>query len=141
MVLVTLIGELQAKIGNEFIYLGPILNCKNCNLKKICSNMKIGGKYKITKIRDVHHECKIHEGGVRVIEVEKLPRNAAIDAKLAIEGSLVNLKPPKCNQRGCENYNLCHPYGIEDGRYKIIKVGEEIKCPKDSKLKKILIDE
>ena len=48
-VLVTVIGELQAKIGNTFIYLGPMLNCKNCNLKKICSNMKKGGKYKVTK--------------------------------------------------------------------------------------------
>lgn len=139
--LVTLIGEIQAKIGNEFIYLGPILNCKNCNLKKICSNMKTGGKYKITKIRDVHHDCKIHENGVRVVEVVTEPREITIETKLAIEGSVVNFKSSICNNRGCKYYVLCHPVGIEEGKFKIVNVGKEIKCQNGKKLKKILIDE
>lgn len=140
-VLVTVIGELQAKIGNTFIYLGPMLNCKNCNLKKICSNMKKGGKYKVTKKRDVHHDCKIHENGVRVVEVEIEPRETTIETKLAIEGSVVSFKTNKCNNRSCIQFNLCHPVGIHEGRYKIIKVGKEIKCPTEQKLKEILIEE
>lgn len=141
MVLVTLIGELQANIGNEFIYLGPILNCKHCNLKKICSNLKNGGKYKITKTRDVHHECQIHEIGVRVVEVEKEQRVTTIESKLAIEGSKVSFEKNKCNDLSCVHFELCHPYGLNDGRLKIIKIEKEIDCPNGYKLKRILIEE
>ena len=72
MVLVTLIGEHLAVEGEEFTYLGANNECRNCQLKTVCFNLKPGRKYRITKLRDKHHECDVHEGDVVVVEVEEL---------------------------------------------------------------------
>ncbi|PJB22268.1 MAG: hypothetical protein CO114_00925, partial [Euryarchaeota archaeon CG_4_9_14_3_um_filter_38_12] len=72
MVLVTLVGEKIAKKDNEFIYIGSLPECRGCKLKTVCFNLDEGRRYKITNIRDIHHDCKIHEGGVRIVEVEKI---------------------------------------------------------------------
>ena len=42
MPLVTLIGEKLAKKDFEFIYLGPINDCRNCKLKTVCFAFFIG---------------------------------------------------------------------------------------------------
>ncbi|MFA7622902.1 MAG: UPF0179 family protein, partial [Candidatus Methanomethylophilaceae archaeon] len=61
MVLVTLIGESQARIGNRFYYLGPSLECRECRFKNVCFNLEVGRMYEVTELRDVHHECEMHE--------------------------------------------------------------------------------
>jgi uncharacterized protein (UPF0179 family) len=72
MPLVTLIGEKLAKENDEFIYLGPQNDCKNCKLKTVCFNLKTGGRYKITKVRDKRHSCSLHEGNAAVVEVQEI---------------------------------------------------------------------
>ena len=72
MPLVTLIGEKLAKENEEFIYIGPQNDCKNCKLKTVCFNLKQGGHYKITKVRDKRHSCSVHDGNAAVVEVQEI---------------------------------------------------------------------
>jgi uncharacterized protein (UPF0179 family) len=90
MPLVTLIGEKLAKNEAEFIYIGPNNECRNCKLKTVCFNLKIGRKYKITNIRDKRHNCNVHEGTVAVVEVQEMPIITAIEKKYS-EGSKIKI--------------------------------------------------
>ncbi|MDH7507829.1 MAG: UPF0179 family protein [Methanomassiliicoccales archaeon] len=135
MVIVTLIGERQAKEGAEFTYRGPLTDCRECKLKAVCFNLDAGSVYRITALRDVHHECRIHEDGVRVVEVEKIPVRCAVMQKYALEGSVVTLEEIKCLNIGCDRYRICHPIGMEkNSKCKIAKVIGEINCPEGNKL-------
>jgi len=73
MTFVTLIGKKLAKKGNEFVYFGIAKDCRGCKLKMVCSNLKEGRRYRITNVRDKHHDCSLYEGGVVAVEIEKLP--------------------------------------------------------------------
>ena len=78
MVVVTLIGEDFAEVGKTFVFRGPITECRDCKLKGICFNLDAGCRYCVKEVRDVHHECRIHESGVCAAEVEKLNINGAV---------------------------------------------------------------
>ena len=99
MSLVTLIGEKLAKESDEFIYVGPNNECRNCKLKTVCFNLKLGRQYKIIKIREKRHSCNIHEGDVAVVEVQEMPITTTIDKKLS-EGSISKIEP-QC-------FKFCH---------------------------------
>lgn len=137
---VTLIGEKLAKKGNEFIYLGPQNDCKNCNLKTACFNLKPGRKYKITKIRENRHNCKIHEGKTAVIEVEEQPITITTPKNLK-QGEEIKITKTGCIHIGCINYEFCsNPYLQKEKTYKITKIIEEkIECPKELELQKVEI--
>lgn len=137
MTFVTLIGERMAKEGKEFIYLGIGGECKNCRLKTICSNLKKGRKYRITKVREKHHECKIHDGGVRAVEIEEMSIIAAVPSELA-EGTVANFRAIECKNIGCENFHYCHLL-IKEKKYRIEEVIEDIECPKGFDLKKVVL--
>ena len=129
MSLVTLIGEKLAKEGDEFIYLGPNNECRNCKLKTVCFNLKLGRQYKITKIRDKRHSCNVHDGDVVVVEVQEMPITTTIDKKLS-EGSTSKIEKKECANIGCTSYELCHNRALQKGKkYKITKVYESIDCP------------
>jgi hypothetical protein len=128
MPLVTLIGEKLAKEGNEFVYLGPQNDCKNCKLKTVCFNLKINRHYKITKIRDKKHSCNVHDGSAAVIEVQELPILTAIDKRLS-EGAETKIEKKECKNIGCEYYELCSVTIQRDKKYKITKTYESIECP------------
>ena len=68
MTLVTLVGERLANEDEEFVYLGPNNECKNCKLKTVCFNLKPGRQYKITNVREKQHNCNVHEGNVVVVQ-------------------------------------------------------------------------
>ena len=142
MAIVTLIGENLAKKGMEFVYVGPLTECRDCKLRNACFNLEPGRMYKITKVRDTKHECKIHEGGkVRAVEVEKVPVEAAIPAKMAVEGTMIRFEPEKCMNLGCENYALCNPLGLKEGsKYRIKKIKGDVKCPEGNTLKLVLLE-
>src|SRR5512136_1822221 len=106
MVLVTLIGEHLAVEGEEFTYLGSSNECKNCQLKTVCFNLKPGRRYRITKLRDKHHECGIHDGNVVVVEVEELPVTVAITEE-PTEGGTTTLKKKECKNIGCDFFEIC----------------------------------
>ena len=81
MPLVTLIGEKLAKENEEFIYIGPQNDCKNCKLKTVCFNLKQGSQYKIIKVRDKRHNCSVHEGSAAVIEVQEITNTTSENNK------------------------------------------------------------
>ena len=128
MPLVTLIGEKLAKEDNEFIYLGPDNDCRNCKLKTVCFNLKPGRHYKITKIRDKRHNCSIHDGNAAVIEVQEMPIFTAINKKLS-EGCETKIEKKECRNIGCPHYELCNNIALQkDKNYKITETYESIDC-------------
>jgi len=136
MSLVTLIGEKLAKESDEFIYVGPNNECRNCKLKTVCFNLKLGRQYKIIKIREKRHSCNIHEGDVAVVEVQEMPITTTIDKKLS-EGSISKIEKRECGNIGCISYELCHNRALQKGKkYKIITVYESIDCPLKYNLQK-----
>ncbi|RLF49853.1 MAG: hypothetical protein DRN20_00970 [Thermoplasmata archaeon] len=129
MVMITLLDENSAKVGFEFIFMGPIQNCKDCKLKNVCFNLDIGGKYRVTKVREKKHQCKVHMGNVMVVEVEKVPLEICVDTKSAIEGSMVMLGQRDCMYPKCENYRRCFPLGVRrDAKFKVKSVGKKANC-------------
>jgi uncharacterized protein (UPF0179 family) len=135
MVIITLIGERQAKQGYRFIYKGPLTDCRDCRLKAVCFNLDAGGEYRIKELRDVHHDCRIHEDGVRVVEVEKMPVDCAIQQKMAIDGSTITYDEVRCNNMGCRHYRLCHPHAlVRNSKYRVAKVLGDVKCPEGHRL-------
>jgi uncharacterized protein len=141
MVLVTLVGEQLAVEGEEFTYLGSNSECRNCQLKTVCFNLKPGRQYRITKLRDKHHDCNIHEGNVIVVEVEELPISVAITKDLP-EGTTITVEKQDCKNIGCDSFEICTSSALQSGKtYIIKKVYEKIKCPKHHELYKVdLID-
>ncbi len=141
MAIVTLIGENLAKKGMEFTFLGPLTECRDCKLRNACFNLDVGRKYRIKALRDTTHECKIHEGKVRAVEVEKIPTEAAIPSKMAVEGTSIRYTPEKCLNVGCKYYGLCNPMGLKEGsKYRIVKIKGDIKCPEGKELKSVLFE-
>jgi uncharacterized protein (UPF0179 family) len=136
MPLVTLIGEKLASEGNEFIYLGPINDCRNCKLKTVCFNLKKGRLYEIKKIRDKQHNCNVHDGRVVAAEVKEMPLFAAVDENLK-EGAKSEISKIECRSIGCLYFELCNNIAIQkEKKYTVVKIYEKIECPKDKKLNK-----
>ncbi|MCJ7697406.1 MAG: UPF0179 family protein [Thermoplasmata archaeon] len=137
MVLVTLVGEQLAVEGEEFTYLGSNSECRNCQLKTVCFNLKPGRKYRITKLRDKHHECSIHEGKVVVVEVEELPLTVAIIKELT-EGSTTTVEKKECKNIGCDSFEICTSTALQNGKiYTVNKVYGKMECPKHHVLYKV----
>jgi uncharacterized protein (UPF0179 family) len=137
MVLVTLVGEQLAVEGEEFTYLGSNNECRNCQLKTVCFNLKPGRKYRITKLRDKHHDCNIHEGKVIVVEVEELPLTVTVPKELS-EGDTTSIEKQECKNIGCDSYEICTNTAFQNGKtYTVTKVYEKISCPKHHQLYKI----
>jgi uncharacterized protein (UPF0179 family) len=141
MVLVTLVGEHLAVEGEEFTYLGANTECRNCQLKTVCFNLKPGRQYRITKLREKHHDCTVHEGTVIVVEVEELPLTVAITQNLA-EGETAIVERQDCKNIGCESFEICTNTTQQNGKsYVVKKVYEKITCPKHHELYKVdLVD-
>lgn len=141
MVLVTVVGESQCRKGFEFVFGGPLADCRDCKVKNVCFHLEQNRRYRVTEVRDVHHECKIHEGGVRVVEVEKVPTRAALPSRVAVDGSMLTFEESGCNKVGCEHYRLCKPFGATEGmRFRVTAVEGEVECPKGERLKVVLLD-
>lgn len=141
MVLVTVVGERQCKKGFEFVFGGPLSECKDCKVRNVCFHLEPNRRYVVKEIRDVHHECRVHEEGVRVVEVEKVPTRHALPTRAAVEGSMVTFEETDCNHIGCPNYRLCKPSGASEGmRFRIIAVEDDVECLKGKSLKAVLLD-
>lgn len=135
---VTLIGENIAKEGLEFAFGGCLSRCQSCELKNSCCGLKKNKWYRIIGVRDNLHDCKVHNGKVKVVEVEEIPLKTTLEGRTSIEGSVVTLDKKDCSNLECEQYALCHPPGIEfGGKYTLEKVGKKIDCPKGYNLKEV----
>jgi len=137
---ITLIGKRLANKGNEFIYFGPAEECEPCKLRKSCLNLESGRRYRIVSVRrSAEHDCLLHDGSVRAVEVMIAPVNAAVEAKKAIKGSTIIFKPVECEQE-CENSELCNPIGlVARQKYVISKVlkNSPLECPREQSLKSV----
>ncbi len=141
MVLVTVVGERQCKKGFEFVFGGPLAECRDCKVRNVCFHLEPNRRYVVKEVRDVHHECKVHEEGVRVVEVEKLPTRTALPMRAAVEGSMITFEESSCNHIGCPNFRLCKPSGASEGmRFRIVSVEGDIECLKGKSLKAVLLD-
>ncbi len=104
---ITLIGTRLAKVGNEFVFNGPIVECENCRLKNTCINLNKGSRYRIVGLRDgVMHDCAIHDTGVVAVEVIEAPIGAAIESRKAFVGSKIVFDRPMCQEKDCSQYLL-----------------------------------
>ncbi len=139
---VTLVGETQAKVGTAFIFRGPIPECRDCKRKTVCFNLEEGTLYEIINVRDKHHECNVHEGGVRVVELKKAPIEITMDSNHAIEGSMVGVERDECLNIGCEHRNICFlPDLRSNKKYKVVTVKSDIECPEGRSLKTVILGE
>ena len=134
MGLVTIVGEQLAKKNNEFIYLGPLSECRDCKVKTVCFNLKPFHQYKIINIRDKRHNCSVHEGSAVVVEVEEQPIRTTIDKKIS-KGSVTRLEPHSCDVSFCPFYDICTSRAIQKGKkYKIENIVSDVDCQKNESL-------
>lgn len=142
MVLVTVVGKLQCKEGFEFVFGGPLAECRDCKVRNVCFHLEENRRYRVTRLRDVSHDCKLHEEGVRVVEVEKVPVRAAIPARAALEGSMHTFEDAECGDLGCHNRNLCSPLGAKKGmRFRIVSVEpQEVECGRGANLRVVRLE-
>jgi uncharacterized protein (UPF0179 family) len=142
MVLVTVVGKLQCKEGFEFAFKGPVAECKECKVRNVCFHLDENRRYRVVQMRNVEHECRIHEEGVRVVEVERVPTRVALPSRVALEGSMLSLEPRECMNVSCPNYRLCRPLdGVKGMRFKITSVEpKELECPIGERLKVVLLE-
>lgn len=116
--------------------MGPSPECKNCKLKTVCFNLKKGRKYRITSIREKKHSCNMHEGGVKVVEVEELPIIAAV-RKGTRKNARIKIKQTDCRRLACKYYELCHNPAVQENKeYKVVKILEPIECEEGRSLVK-----
>jgi uncharacterized protein (UPF0179 family) len=142
MVLVTVVGELQCRKGFEFVFGGPLAECRDCKVRNVCFHLEENRSYRVTDVRQVHHECRVHEGGVRVVEVERIPTKAALNARAALEGSMITYEGMECEFVGCQNHRFCAPPGAADGmKFKVLSVEPgEVRCPLGKSLRIALLE-
>jgi uncharacterized protein len=141
MVIVTLVGEDLAVEGTEFTYLGANTECRNCQLKTVCFNLKSGRSYKITKLRDKRHNCAVHEGQVVVVEVEEQPITGMIDRE-ATEGTSMPLRKVACRRLSCSYLDVCTNPAVQPGRsYQVQKNHGKVDCPKGVALYRVDVKE
>ncbi|RLF18704.1 MAG: hypothetical protein DRN06_00720 [Thermoprotei archaeon] len=140
--IITLVGEYQARVGYRFINVEPPQTCRGCPLFQACvGRLEPGRMYEVVKVRDKRHPCRLHEGGVRVVEVVEVPITIALPSKLALEDLVFTFNPRRCPSNSCGLYELCNPPLIKRGdRLKVVAVlNERFKCPKLGVLVKSLV--
>lgn len=137
---VTLIGSNLAKEGLKFRFGGCLSRCQNCELKNSCCGLEKNKWYKVVNVREKEHDCNVHQGNVKVVDVEPALIKTTAKEKSVIQGSVIKLEDKECDHIECKNYRLCHPPGIEFGnKYNVKEVEENIDCKlgKDLKLVKL----
>jgi hypothetical protein len=81
------------------------------------------------------HDCPVHEGSVRVVEVERKPITVSVAQKYAIDGSVITFEARQCDNMGCDNRIYCIPVSIKDGtKLRISEIIGDIECPKGENL-------
>jgi len=129
--IITFVGLKQAKIGFSFIHEGALKECEECKLFRVCmTNLELSRIYRVTKIRDKTFPCRIHEEGVRVVEVIEPDLEVNIETRLAFPSGVITFQSQECEETSCENYQKCVPLGLINGnRCKILSLKGQVKCP------------
>ncbi len=137
--MITLIGKKLAKPGQEFIHygVGSSRECMGCKLRKVCDNLEVGRRYVVrSSMNKPHEECRIHDEGVMLVEVEPAEIQALLPSQLVSEGATITFIRPDCMRLLCENSVWCFPEGLGDGdRCQIVKViSDGSVCPLGAKM-------
>jgi len=100
----------------------------------------MGRVYEVVGLRDKTFPCRLHEDGVRVVEVVESDIPATVPSRKALEGAVITFQSQRCDALPCEHSELCEPVGLCDGdRCKIVEVREKIKCKRGLSLVKVLL--
>ncbi|MEM1537577.1 MAG: UPF0179 family protein [Candidatus Nezhaarchaeales archaeon] len=137
MRIIALIGKAQARKGFRFVYSGISRQCLSCKLRPVCvDKLEVGRVYEVVAVRERVHPCELHEGGVRVVELEEAPVLAAIPSKLACEGAIVTFNPITCQNTKCAAYQYCCTQALRAGdKCFVEKVHEKLECRKGLSLR------
>ena len=137
--ILTLLPKNLAKPGFSFLAGEGDKECKECRFYKTCvENLKPGRIYTVSSVRNIEHPCKIHDSGVKIVEVNESKIEAAILKKYAIEGA-TSIFSFSCNER-CQYHDLCVPDGIKIGdKFHIIAVNEKLECPLGNNILRITL--
>lgn len=135
---ITLVGLRQAKIGFSFLKEGPLKECEDCTLFKVCGEkLEAGRIYVVTEVRDKVFPCGVHEEGVQVVEVAEKKIEANIERRIAFPYAIITFQPQVCKETLCLNYERCVPQGLKTGdKCRIAEVKEQaaVACPLGSRL-------
>lgn len=139
---ITLASISMSREGAVFRYVGMAEECSECGLKEICHKLSPGRFYKVTKVRDVIHPCKVHDGDqVKVVEVEEMPLEMSIPQRKALEGALISLDEEDCPNTWCDNHFLCAvPDDIKGKKVAVKEVKELLECPRGLKLLRSIVE-
>ncbi len=139
--IITLVGLKQAKKGFTFLNGESLKECEGCTLFKTCSaKLEEGRIYEVTKVRNKVFPCKIHEEGVRVVEVTEKDVEANIENKLAFPYGIITFQPQTCGETLCPSHALCVPQGLKGGdKCKIIEVRKKAACSLNRQLVSVVL--
>ncbi|MEM3832805.1 MAG: UPF0179 family protein [Thermoprotei archaeon] len=141
--IITLVGPGMARIGEKFIFTGPVDECRNCKLFSACagnSQLEVGRIYEILKIRPMKHKCLISEDGVVAVEVAEATITLMIPAKYAVEGLIITFQPQPVSSE-LQPADLFKPEGLKPGdKIKIIKVWKEKQSYNNETFVKVTIE-
>ena len=139
--IITIVGLRQAKKGFTFLHSTAPEECKSCDLLKTCmENLEPGRVYTVTKVRNKTFPCRVHEEGVRVVEVEEPNLQVAIEPRLSFHLATITFNPQDCGNRCCENSRFCVPCGLVGGdKCKILDVKERLECPLKRSLVRVVV--
>ncbi len=136
---ITMVGLKQARKGFTFVMAEPTANCKDCELIGTCMNLEAGRVYTVVKIRNKVFPCQIHEEGVRVVQVEEPPIEAAIEHRAAFPMSVITARPRICGTQ-CNNLSLCAPPGLNcEDKCQILEILGPIDCPLNRRLVRAIV--
>ena len=119
---ITIVGGVYAREGSEFIYIGMSEACTSCPVCKVCHNLVLGRRYKVIAVRDPVHECSVHEGNARTVEVVPalIPARIALSSNDSSARNTSFVYYPPCNEQ-CEYVFQCHAPGLVKGQRYIIR--------------------
>ena len=128
---ITVVGFKQAKKGFSFLHSTALEECKSCELLRTCmESLEAGRIYRVTKVRNKVFPCKVHDEGVRVVEVEESCLEVAIESRVCFPLATITFHPQGCKNLRCNNSRVCTPGGLTNGdKCKILEVKERIECP------------
>ncbi len=134
---ITLVSYLVAREGYTFLFTGPSPECMNCRFRKVCvDKLREGHTYRVVRVLGIKNRCPINKY-VITVAVEEVAVPAAIPKRYGVEGMIFRYRKIDCNNTECEFFKLCRPDLLPDeGKVKVVSVGERLKCPRGESLVK-----
>jgi uncharacterized protein len=138
---ISIVGLKQAKKGFTFLHSVAPDECRSCELLKTCmESLEPGRAYTVTKVRNKTFPCKVHEEGVRVVEVEEPNLQIAIEPRISFPLATITVSSEACRNLYCPNSRLCLPVGVLNGdKCKILEVKERLECPLKRPLVRVVV--